>query len=152
MIDEVNVNGVVHKINDTEARKEIEKKADKTEIPDVSQFITVSVNNLVNYLLKSETYTRTEVNNLISAIEKATFDTVNELPVTGQSNVIYLVPSSNPKAKNVKDEYIWLNNAWEQIGSTQVDLTGYATETYVDTKIGDIDTALQNLVSGNGVV
>lgn len=29
MIDEVNVNGVVHKINDTEARKEIEKKLEK---------------------------------------------------------------------------------------------------------------------------
>ena len=33
MIDKINVNGVVHKINDTEARKEIEKKAYKTEIP-----------------------------------------------------------------------------------------------------------------------
>lgn len=115
----------------------------ESEIPDVSNFITKSVNDLVNYYLKTDTYTKTEVNNLISAIEKATFELVNQLPATGVSNVIYLVPSSNPKVQNVKDEYIWINNAWEQIGSTQVDLTGYATETWVNTQISGFLTQSQ---------
>lgn len=36
--------------------------------PDLSRFITISVNNLVNYYLKSETYTKQEVHALIAAI------------------------------------------------------------------------------------
>ena len=144
----------IENYDDTEIRNALNNKANISDIPDVSQFITISVNNLVNYLLKSETYTRTEVNNLISAIEKATFEVVNQLPTTGVSNVIYLVPSSNPKTQNVKDEYIWINNAWEQIGSTQVDLTGYATETWVNTQISafltqsQIETLINSAVSG----
>ena len=115
----------------------------RSEIPDVSNFITVTVDNLVNYYLKSETYNKQEVNSLISAISTATFELVNELPQTGESNVIYLVPSSNPGTQNVKDEYIWINNSWEQIGSTSVDLTGYATETWVNTQIANFLTQAQ---------
>lgn len=39
-------------------------------IPDVSQFITRSVNDLANYYLKSETYTKDEVASLIGAIQQ----------------------------------------------------------------------------------
>lgn len=51
-------------------------------------------------------------------------------------NTIYLVPSADPKTKNVKDEYINLDgtvNGWELIGTTQIDLTQYYTKTQVDT-------------------
>ena len=115
----------------------------KSEIPDVSNFITNSVNNLLNYYLKSETYTKQEVNNLIGQIATLQFQVVATLPQTGDSKYIYLVPSSNPKTQNVKDEYIWVNNAWEQIGSTQVDLTGYATESWVNTQISGFLTHSQ---------
>ena len=125
-------------------------KANMSDIPDTSNFITNAVNNLINYYLKSEIYTKTEVTNLISAIEKATFEIVNELPATGQSNVIYLVPSANPKTQNIKDEYIWLNNAWEQIGNTQVDLTGYATEAWVNTQISGFLTQVQEAIDTFG--
>ena len=115
----------------------------ESEIPDVSNFITNSVNNLLNYYLKSETYTKQEVNNLIGQIATLQFQVVATLPQTGDSKYIYLVPSSNPKTQNVKDEYIWVNNAWEQIGSTQVDLTGYATESWVNTQISGFLTQSQ---------
>lgn len=117
-------------------------KADSSDIPDVSNFITNSVNNLLNYYLKSETYTKQEVNNLIGQIATLQFQVVSTLPQTGDSKYIYLVPSSNPKTQNVKDEYIWINN-WEQIGSTQVDLTGYATESWVNTQISGFLTQSQ---------
>ena len=121
----------------------------ESDIPDVSNFITTSVNNLLNYYLKSETYTKQEVNNLIGQIATLQFQVVNELPQTGDSKYIYLVPSANPKTKNVKDEYIWTNNAWEQIGSTQVDLTGYATESWVNTQISGFltQTQIQTLIT-----
>ena len=99
-----------------------------SDLTNNSGFITKLVNDLSNYYLKSETYTKTEVNNLIGQIGSIEFQVVNELPLTGNSSYIYLVPSSNPTTQNIKDEYIWVNNAWEQIGSTDVELSNYQTK------------------------
>lgn len=106
-------------------------------IPDVSQFITKSVNDLVNYYLKSDTYTKSEVQTLINAVKQFTYEVVETLPTASASTMhkVYLVPSSNPKLKNVKDEFITIDNGesaetrytWEQIGSTTIDLSAYST-------------------------
>ncbi len=139
-LDDTSTNPVQNKVVKA-ALDELEmNKADKSEIPDVSEFITNSVNNLLNYYLKTETYTKAEVNNLISAIQNVSFLVVNQLPDSGVSNIIYLVPSLSAQVKNVKDEYIWINNAWEQIGSTAVDLSNYVT-------IDNLNTALSNYTS-----
>ena len=120
-----------------------------SDLTNDSGFITKLVNDLSNYYLKSETYTKTEVNNLIGQIGSLQFQVVNELPLTGNSSYIYLVPSSNPTTQNIKDEYIWVNNAWEQIGSTQANLTGYATETWVNSQISNFLTQseIQTLIN-----
>lgn len=52
-------------------------------------------------------------------------EVVQELPQTGESNVIYLVPKETMTAGNIFDEYIYTNNAWELIGSTDIDLSNY---------------------------
>lgn len=115
-------------------------------IPDVSNFITKSVDDLVNYYLKSETYTKAEVQSLIGAIQGFSYVAVSSLPTASASTMgkIYLVPSSSPKTKNVKDEYITLEDngsySWEQIGSTAVDLTGYVTTTDLNTALADYTT------------
>ena len=50
---------------------------------------------------------------------------------------IYLVPSSKPETKNVYNEYLTLlkNNeySWEQIGSTEIDLSGLGALAWKDT-------------------
>lgn len=78
---------------------------------------------LANYM------TSDEVNQAISeAVVEASgirFEAVDALPETGESNVIYLVPSSTASVNNAKDEYMWLNGKWELFGSTAVDLSGY---------------------------
>ena len=99
-------------------------------------YVTIIVDNLVNYYLKNETYTRSEVQALIAAIQLFTYQVVAELPVASAETmrVIYLVPSSSPKTQNTKDEYITIDNGagadtrytWEQIGSTEVDVSGKA--------------------------
>ena len=38
---------------------------------------------------------------------------------------IYMVPSDDPQTGNVYDEYMYIGSAWERIGSTEVDLSGY---------------------------
>lgn len=90
-------------------------------------FIDNTVNNLVNYYIKGDTYTKTEVNELIGNIATIQISAVSTLPATGQSNVIYLVPKSGGSGTNVKDEYLWTGSAFEKIGDTEIDLSGYLT-------------------------
>lgn len=102
----------------------------ESEIPDVSNFITKSVDDLVNYYKKSETFTKQEVNNLISAITTMDIQVVQTLPVQDISTTtIYLVPKTTAETNDAYDEYIYVSNAWEHIGSTEVDLTNYVTNT-----------------------
>lgn len=142
----------------TEDKNEIEsdlRNELSSMIPDVSNFITASVNNLVNYYLKSDIYNKTEVNNLISTMKTGIFMIVSTLPTPSIDtlNTIYLVPSEDPQTKNVKDEYITIEVGngydWEKIGSTAIDLTGYATENWVNTQISDFltDTEIQQLIN-----
>lgn len=113
-------------------------KADKSEIPistselvNDSGFISNTASDLLNYYLKSETYTKDEVNYIISQISTVTLVKVDELPEAGEPNKIYLVPKE-PKESNNFDEYIWVDNAWELIGSTEIDVSG----TYPNMSVG----------------
>ena len=115
-----------------------------SDIEDViPTFITKSVDNLVNYYKKSETYTQSEVNQLVSTIPKLHFEVVQQLPAVGDENIIYLVPSSKAEDGNSYEEYIYINNKFELIGTTKIDLTGYATETWVNNQIKDFLTETQ---------
>lgn len=68
------------------------------------------------------------------------FQVVQTLPATGEKGVIYLVANSGT-APNAYDEYIWVNNAFEFLGTTAVDLSGYvqASEMHALTN-SEIDT------------
>lgn len=70
------------------------------------------------------------VNNLMAG--KIQIKSVSDLPSTGESNVIYLVPNEGT-GNNVKDEYIWVDGKFELIGTTAVDLSGYYTKTEITT-------------------
>jgi len=125
----------------TEVDTALEAKADTEDIPDVSGFITKTVNDLVNYYKKSETYTQAEVDALIAAIVTLDIKAVAELPTTDISmTTIYLVPSADQQEQNVKDEYINTTGTtagWEKIGSTAIDLTGYVTDTQLTVALAD---------------
>ena len=76
--------------------------------------------------------TETQVNNLITAaiadIQGVTFEIVQTLPATGEAGTIYLVSHSG-SAPDVYDEYIYVNNGWEKLGTTDIDLSGYVQDT-----------------------
>lgn len=44
--------------------------------------------------------------------------------------VLYLVPSGNTSG-NLYDEYVYINNEWELFGGASIDLSGYATQSWV---------------------
>ena len=60
----------------------------------------------------------------ISNLVGISFEVVEELPATGATATIYLVPNSG-SGTNSYDEYIYVNDAYEKIGSTEIDLSGY---------------------------
>ena len=128
----------------------------------IANFITASVDNLVNYYLKSETFTKSEVNALIAAVQQFTYVSVAELPTASAEtmNKIYLVPSTNPQTKNVKDEYITIavtdqgttTYSWEQIGTTTIDLSGYYTSQQTDAAINTALSAYSTTIQMNEAI
>lgn len=70
--------------------------------------------------------TEPKLQEALAKIKTLKKEVVDALPSTGQDDVIYLVKDAKGKANNVYLEYLWINNAFELIGSTEVDLSGYA--------------------------
>lgn len=106
------------------------KYAKKSELVN---FITKTVNDLVNYYKKTETYTKEEVNNKISEIPKFAIKVVAMLPTSNISaTTVYLVTSQSSTTQNLYDEYIYVDGKWEKLGSQTIDLSGYLKTHYED--------------------
>ena len=119
----------------------------------LASFITATAQNLAYYYLKSETYSASQVDQMLAAIRQFKYEAVAVLPEASAQTVgkIYLVPSADPKTQNTKDEYITMTvteegkttYAWEQIGSTTIDLSNYYTKAQADAAItAALNTAL----------
>ena len=108
----------------------------KSELPDVSQFITKAVNDLVNY------YTKTEVDNKISTIPKFSIKVVDILPFDSISTTtIYLLKTPSGTNGDLYTEYIYVDGAWETLGTQTIDLSGYVTTEALNSAIADFVTA-----------
>lgn len=64
--------------------------------------------------------TMADITTAIGGISSFSFEIVNSLPATGSSSKIYLVAKSSSGTNQVYTEYIYVNNAWEIIGDTQM--------------------------------
>ena len=109
----------------------INKPTKLSDFTNDENFITNTANNLSNYYLKTETYTQTEVNDLISQLASLRVEIVESLPTSDISTTtIYLI---NVSGTNNYNQWMYINNAWANIGSTSVDLTNYYTKGQTDT-------------------
>ena len=109
---------------------------------DLSSFITKNVGDLVNYYTKGDTYTKAEVTALLNAIKTIQLLVVEELPASGESNIIYLVRHSHG-AGDGYDEYVWVASSasYEKIGNTDIDLSPYSTTEQMNAAIASALTA-----------
>lgn len=129
---------------------------DLSDKPDLSAFITKSVDDLTNYYLKAETYTKNEVLQLIGAIQQFHYEVYATLPQTGASNVLYLIGPIGAGADKY-EEYVYANNNWTKIGDTSIDLSGYITTEALTTALVDyvtssaLSAALANYYNKNDV-
>lgn len=91
-------------------------KAEKADIP-----------TRISQLENDKTFkTEAEIQSMIEKASSLKKEVVTSLSSTGKDDVIYLVKDENGKDNNNYLEYLWLNGKYELIGSTQVDLSGYA--------------------------
>lgn len=140
-IDKIQKNGVELPISNKTVNVTVPVAT--SEITNDSGFIDNTVNDLANYYLKSETYTKTEVQNLLSGITTITYSIVSELPTASVdtyfnvSKTIYLLAITG-SGSDYYDEYITVRSgvegsytySWEKLGNTQVDLSGYVQKTF----------------------
>ena len=107
------------------------------------------------------TYSSAKIEELIT-VGGFEIKVVDVLPTVGESGVLYLVPSQTRAEDNIHDEYIWVDNNWELIGSTGVDLSNYYTtgqtnallsnyyttgQTYSTTQTNNLLSQKQNTIS-----
>lgn len=113
----------------------------------IQQLVMQVSAQLVNYYLKSETYSKNEVQQLVDNVRQFQYKVVTTLPQPTADTVgwIYLVPGSHTETQNVKEEYITILEGstykWEHIGSTNVDLSGYSTTAEMNAAIASALTA-----------
>ena len=96
----------------------------------------------------TQTQTDSKIAEAIAAAPHLKREIVEDLPEVGSAdaNTIYMVPAdgsiSDPGEETSHyNEYMLINGAFELIGTSQVDLNGYATETFVTNAINALDTA-----------
>lgn len=100
----------------------------------------------------TDAYTKGQTDSAIAAAVAAAphlkRQIVEELPGTegADENTIYMVPQDGSvedpgTSTSHYNEYMLINGAFELIGSSQVDLSGYATETFVTDAINALDVA-----------
>lgn len=82
------------------------------------------------------------VTSAIASVAGFHAEIVSVLPQTGETNILYLVPKASAAGGDSYDEYLFISGAWELIGSTDIDLSGYvqASEMHAitNTEISDI--------------
>lgn len=99
----------------------------------VRQMIADTNAHFANYYTKAKSYSSTEVDTLLRTQRQGQYVVAATLPTPSEETrfKIYLVPSQDAEQGNIKDEYVTLQDggtyAWEKIGSTAVDLSGYST-------------------------
>ena len=97
---------------DTTLQQHIDSEAQTRQQDDTALrlFIQQVQGSLINYYLKSETYSATEINAMLAAIKQFRYQVVDVLPTPSAETmgIIYLVPSAHAVSGNIKDEYITL--------------------------------------------
>ena len=81
------------------------------------EFVTKNTDELENYYKKEETYSKDEVNSLISMIPKFQIKVVQSLPTKNISTTTLYLVKTNESGTDIFTEYIYVDNKWEKLGN-----------------------------------
>ena len=101
--------------------------------PDSNKAVNITVPTNNNQLengagYQTESEVTTAITNALKDVQGIKYQIEENLPSTGEAGTIYLISNSGT-GTNIYDEYIWVNNKFEKIGTTAVDLTNYIQST-----------------------
>ena len=137
----------------------------KTEVTDLHTGLESNFNEKYNSLssevtadknnLKNNYYTKTQINTLHADMKKAAMTVVSTKPTTGEEGIIYLVGSAAPY-------HMWIwetisgTGTWIDLGTSTIDLSGYANKNDLDS-YGKLDgtntwTGSNAFVDGDSVI
>ena len=120
---------------ETEAKITESTPTKLSELQNDENYIKNTADNLLNYYKKTDTYSQTEVNDLIGNINKLTSEIVTVLPTENIStSTIYLIKAEDT---NVYSQYMYIGGTWAELGTTTIDLSNYYTKSETDTKLAD---------------
>lgn len=86
------------------------------------------------------------INEILSQVNQFSVEVVSELPIEEiRDTTIYFVPRENGKQRDVYDEYIYINNDWEHIGTTEIDLSNYYNKEEIDCKVQEMNSTVQEI-------
>ena len=106
-------------------------------------------------------YTQTQVDNIISTLRRnsyrkvdiTTYTTLNEfLASSGEEGYVYLYPINTSDLSQGYYQYIWEDDAWMDLGTSNVDLSGYATIDYVSANYATLEDLQQAISESLGTV
>ena len=89
----------------------IKAKADSTSVPTAVSQLT----NDSGYQTSSDV--TSAINTAIAGVTQFDYQIVSSLPATGTKGTIYLV-ANGASGTDEYDEYVYVNNAWEKLGSS----------------------------------
>lgn len=72
----------------------------------------------------STAFVTSAISTAMAGITKLDFQVVQTLPSTGVKGTFYLIANSG-RGQNVYDEYLWINNKYEKLGTREIDLSSY---------------------------
>lgn len=85
-----------------------------------------------------------ELHEEIVALPKFKILIVDELPAVGDTATFYLLATGDEQ-ENVYTEYVYVNGAWEEIGTQSLDLSEYAKTADVDAAIASVNDDINTL-------
>jgi len=100
----------------------------------------------------TESYSKEEIDDMISQLKQFEAKKVAKLPATGQiPNCIYFVPKGTTGVDGC-NEFMWIDNKWEYLGSTDVDLSDYwtidETKAYIEANKYVLPAATEDTLGG----
>lgn len=104
---------------------------------------TYVYNPTQNYHPATKKYVDDSVSTAISGLDITDREIVQQLPTQNIStSTIYMVPSSSPGSQNTYTEYMYINNTWEKIGDTEIDLSNYVVSSFENSEITHSDGSI----------
>ncbi len=139
------INNILNGESAANVRDKLNQVIQSVNIHNSAGYATVQyITNLIaNYYLKSETYNKTEINSLVSSVNKLEPKLIASINEVTEAGYIYLLPVDGVDS-NFYNEYLFVNGVPELIGSfgSDIDLSNYITS-------GQLTTALSAYVTSS---